>query len=215
MDADTLGYSRSKWVAEAICSRLASQMPGQGRLKIVRIGQLTADTKHGIWNRNEAYPLMLSTINELHCLPRIFDKLSWLPLDVAGRAVCEIGLEECEKDKSDATKQCEVYPVVSNETEICFMHLVDWLMGWKDKRFEVVEPKEWLSMLEQLEDHPAKALIELWRRAYDSGDEKIAQEVLFETANERKESKALREVQHVDERLFEQIGKWLEGWYSW
>lgn len=64
-----MGYSRSKWVAEAICARAHEKSRLKGRISIVRIGQLCGDTKSGIWNVTEAWPLMLSSVEVLGALP--------------------------------------------------------------------------------------------------------------------------------------------------
>lgn len=63
--AAPLGYARSKWVAEQICRRLP------GRAAVLRIGQLCADTAHGVWNETEAWPLMFASANVVRCLPEL------------------------------------------------------------------------------------------------------------------------------------------------
>lgn len=63
--AAPLGYGRSKWVAEKVCQKLKS------RAKVLRIGQLCADTVGGVWNETEAWPLMFASVNVLKCLPEV------------------------------------------------------------------------------------------------------------------------------------------------
>ena len=212
-DSDTLGYSKSKWVAEAICSRAAQSFDKKSQVKIVRIGQLTGDTKHGVWNMSEAYPLMLSTVQELGCLPRIDDKLSWLPLDTAAQAVCEISFGDGDRAlEGESMKLCEVYHVLNNDTTTSFTDLLGWLKKTHKRPFSIVEPREWLEKLEKLENHPAKALLGLWRRAYeDSAGNSSKQVTTFETKNAEGVSKMMRDVRTVDENLFEKIWRWLEG----
>ncbi|KAN0064975.1 hypothetical protein ACQY0O_002033 [Thecaphora frezii] len=69
-----MGYARSKWVAEHICARYHSQT-GEGA-SIMRIGQLCSDTRHGIWNETEGWPLLIKTADEIKCLPRLDEGLS-------------------------------------------------------------------------------------------------------------------------------------------
>jgi hypothetical protein len=133
----------------------------------------------------EAYPLMLSTVRELGCLPNINDKLSWLPLDIAAKAVCEIALEDGEGSVDRAMgKSCEVYHVVNNDTSASFGNLLERVNEIREEPFEVVEPKIWLEKFEKLDKHPAKALIGLWRRAYEgdsTGNSNLP--TAFETKN--------------------------------
>ena len=67
--AVSMGYAQSKWVAEQVCDR-AHQSPALvGRVSIARIGQLCGDTRHGIWNEKEGWPLMIATSRFTGCLP--------------------------------------------------------------------------------------------------------------------------------------------------
>jgi len=210
-DSDSLGYSKSKWVAESVCSRVAESFDKNSAIKIVRIGQLTGDSDYGVWNMSEAYPLMLSTVNDLSSLPRIPDKLSWLPLDIAAKAVCEISLaEENARDRNDGA--CEVCHVVNNDTSASFPELLQWLKEIRKEPFKIMEPQEWLEKLEKLENHPAKALLGLWKRAYgDNTGEDYLPFTTFETKNAEKKSEMMRRVPPVGKVLFEKIWEWLEG----
>ncbi|PMD59587.1 acetyl-CoA synthetase-like protein [Hyaloscypha bicolor E] len=212
-DSDTLGYSKSKWVAETICSRVAESCNKESRFKVLRIGQLTGDTEHGVWNMSEAYPLMLSTLNDLGCLPRINDKLSWLPLDVAANAVCEIALADKERSRaSTSRKSSEVYNVVNNDTTTSFMDLLGWLKEMNKDPFEILESREWSERLEKMESHPAKALLGLWRPAFEgSAREDLERVATFDTTNAKEVSQTMRGVRPVDEKLFAKIWKWVEG----
>lgn len=83
--ASPIGYSRSKWVAERICEEAARVM--SGRVKVLRIGQLCGDTKTGQWNEKEGWPLLIRTAAKVGCLPLLEEDVSWLPVDVASKAV--------------------------------------------------------------------------------------------------------------------------------
>lgn len=212
-DADILGYSKSKWVAEMICSRLAHTFVTRLKVKIMRIGQLTGDTECGVWNMSEAYPLMLSTVRELGCLPKIQDTLNWLPLDVAARSICEIAFafDETSLD-SMRWAPCEVYHIVNNDFSTSFMDLLGWMKRIRKEQFEIVEPAVWLEKLEELESHPAKALIGLWKRAFEVAAEEATNQVtVFETRNAKRNSIQMRGIRPVDEKLVEKIWKWVEG----
>jgi thioester reductase-like protein len=212
-DSDTLGYSKSKWVAEAICTRVAASYLKKSSIKILRIGQLTGDTEYGAWNMSEAYPLMLSTVNDLGCLPRVHDKASWLPLDTAGKTVCEIAFTDAKisLDRGDKM-ECEVYHLLNDDNSISFIDLLGWLKMMRKERFVDVEPRLWLEKLEKLENHPAKALLGLWKPAYggDAG-ENTRQITTFETKAAQKASKTMRRLSPIDIKLFGKIWRWVEN----
>ncbi|TVY36248.1 Adenylate-forming reductase [Lachnellula occidentalis] len=212
-DADTLGYSRSKWVAEHICAS-ASRIPAmRGRVNIVRVGQLTGDTRHGIWNMSEAWPLLLSSVGALGCLPRLEQMLDWLPLDVAAGAVVDIALRGGERDENE-DGGCGVWHVVNATPQRNWGDLLTWLTRARDEEFEAVEPRIWLRRLEGLEGHPAKKLAWLWEQAYGGPEEKGGRgktEVVFSVDRTREVSKAFREFDGVDEGLVGKIWGWIEG----
>jgi thioester reductase-like protein len=67
--ASPIGYSQSKWVVEKICET-ASQLPDMdGRVRILRIGQLCGDTVTGYWNEKEGWPLLIRTAQTTGSLP--------------------------------------------------------------------------------------------------------------------------------------------------
>ena len=175
-----------------------------GRIKIVRVGQLTGDTENGIWNMSEAWPLMLSTAKELKCLPVIKQRLDWLPLDVAARAVVDLAFQRQE----EKTQQVSVYHVVNSTEQNDWEDLLRWLKEIRDESFEVVEPGIWLDKLEALESHPAKKLLWLWEKAFRNQNGMDSVELSVNRT--MRASKALREFIGVDEPLTRKIWAWLE-----
>ncbi|QDS75794.1 putative secondary metabolism biosynthetic enzyme [Venturia effusa] len=225
-DADSLGYSRSKWVAERICSS-ASLIPSMaGRISVLRIGQLTGDTKTGVWNTSEAWPLMLSTVEPLGCLPRLKgEKLNWLPVDTAAKAVCEIILDTGTNQvgRDGESEECHVYHLVANVTPKTptWLDLLTWIQGARRGAFDVVAPQVWLDRLRLLESHPAQALLVLWERAYGlrtaggQNDEKGVENArsrpgrVFDTARAEWACEGMRTLEVVDETLVGKIWGWL------
>ncbi|KAG0645137.1 Nonribosomal peptide synthase, partial [Hyphodiscus hymeniophilus] len=202
LDAGSIGYSRSKWVAEAICAAAAKHLPG--KVKILRLGQLTGDTKNGIWNISEAWPLMLSTVDALACLPRIEAPLSWLPLDTAATAVIELSLTN-----GPSERQPYVYHIVNNSTETSWLGLLTWSREIRPTPFEVVPVMAWLDKLESSPKKlPAKNLLGLWRGAY--GKDTKDKQSTFSVENAQKETRAMRNVSPVDQALVTKIWSWLD-----
>ena len=129
LHSGSLGYSQSKWVAERIVAQL-SAMSGY-RAKVLRAGQLCGDTKYGIWNKREAWPLMLDV--SLRTFPASIDErsnailpdlhkasvgpLAWIPVDVAAQAIVEIGLQADTRNgyMSHALGRPKEYPADINE----------------------------------------------------------------------------------------------------
>lgn len=173
----------------------------RGRVKILRIGQLTGDTQHGIWNTNEAFPLILSTVSQLKCLPALDQNLSWLPLDIAATAVTEISLNKTQSD------DCMLYHLANQAQSSTWDDLLRWVRELAPEKFNVVEPSVWLQQLEK-GNHPAKRLLGFWKMAYEYADVQSS-EILFCTDNSRAESEAMRRVKPVDKVLVGKIWRWV------
>lgn len=63
----------------------------RGRVAVCRIGQLCGDSDNGVWNKSEAWPLMLGAGRAIGGLPRLRDeRLGWLAVDEAARAVLDV-----------------------------------------------------------------------------------------------------------------------------
>lgn len=202
-DASKLGYSRSKWVAEAVCSAAAMQLEMTGRIKVLRIGQLTGDTQNGIWNMSEAWPLMLSTVNVVGCLPRLNEKLGWMPMDKAAKAVVELAFTGLRDD------DCLVYHVCNNLLSPFWSEMLTWIARARREKFEVVEPEIWLEKLENLQQHPAKSLLWLWREAFVTAG-KAQPEQEFQTKRAEGASRTMKFLRPVDEWTVEKIWRWID-----
>jgi thioester reductase-like protein len=193
---------------EGICASASKIQGMEGRVNVVRVGQLTGDTKNGIWNMNEAWPLMLSTVKELKCLPSIKQKLDWLPLDVAAQAIADISLKAGARNRQDEM----VYHVVNHAPKKSWSDLLEWIGRVSPEEFQIVEPIVWLKKLEEMEDHPAKKLRWLWEKALgNSKGGNRSLEVEFRAKRTVELSKAMTEFEVVDEALLQKIRAWLEG----
>ena len=198
--ATPLGYSRSKWVAEKICERVAfrndaqhlQKHSGWDRIKIARIGQLCGDTRHGVWNMSEAWPLILSTSSPdvIGGLPDLSDEpLGWLPVDRAAEAIVRItGLtsnpisasnprnrsfqsevRRVDEGVTDA-EVVSVFHILNPDTSVTWQDLLAWVKE-REPGLAVLDKREWLRRLENLKEHPAKKLIGLWKEAFGSLEE--------------------------------------------
>ncbi|KAK4032964.1 putative gluconokinase 3 [Parachaetomium inaequale] len=157
--AQGMGYAQSKSVAEHLCAR-AAQRAGV-RTRVLRVGQIVADTKHGVWNHTEAIPLMLQSAITVGALPRLRETPSWLPVDTVAQAVADISLSDTGSIVANVTN-----PNLFRWTE-------DLLPALKTAglEFDEVEPKEWVRRLRESnpdpEANPPIKLVEFFASKYD------------------------------------------------
>ena len=214
--ATELGYSQSKWVAEQICQEASKTTNLRGRVSLFRVGQLSGDTKHGVWNMSEAWRRMLSAMEETRSLPDFEDEvLNWLPVDLAATALIEGA--EVEGGDSDAA----VYHVVNEHHMPTWTDMLAWLR--KTETFDTISPSAWVEELEALagsgSNHPALQLLDHWKKAYaqtdpNAGKDKSDQTKRTKTfAMERTKEAVpvLREVSPVDEAYFGRVWGWIKN----
>jgi thioester reductase-like protein len=209
--ASTLGYSRSKWVAEHICLSAHNQTSLKGRIAVVRVGQLSGDSITGVWNTKEAWPMMLSTAGLIKCLPDLGDEpLDWLPVDIAAAAFLEI----TDSRQEGSNDEMPIYHVLNPHQEPSWTRMLQWLKKRSD--FEIVKPTEWVKRLEACEgsDHSAMKLLGLWKEAYgennnDTGEKK--ERPKFAMEDTKKKVKALRDVKPLDEGYVIRMWAWIQA----
>jgi thioester reductase-like protein len=189
VSASTTGYGRSKWVAEQMCLLAAQSSRLKDRISIVRVGQLSGATDTGIWASSEAYPLIMSTYRELECLPDLDgarasqsqdgsgkEVLSWLPVDVAGKAFAELvmggeGLSSGVRVEESGIKVYHLVSPCSSESK-SWSDFISIVSKAESKPVRLVRVAEWLDRVEDLrsydatKDHQAVSLLSFWREAY-------------------------------------------------
>lgn len=109
----------------------------------------------GVWNETEAWPLMIKSGQAIGALPKLDEKLSWLPVDLAAKAILEV-VTVPDNDSS-------IYHIVNPDDSAIFANEV--LSGLKQAgiQFEAVDRREWLKRLAASEDdltkNPGKKLL--------------------------------------------------------
>ncbi|MCJ1478685.1 hypothetical protein MMC13_007366 [Lambiella insularis] len=214
--ASPLGYSRSKWVAEAICEQAHLHTRMKGRVHVLRIGQLCGDTEHGIWNVTEAWPLMLSTVNATKSLPALEDEqLSWLPVNIAAKAVLQVALSEGQNEHG----RIPMYHLINDNKKPAWMEMLGWMKTLQATPFEVVPPRQWVEQLENLtgeyESHPAKKLLGLWKDAYcnegkDHNSKQRLSDVCFVMERTRNVAPVMDAIEPITFEHFEKMWRWIE-----
>ncbi|THX41432.1 acetyl-CoA synthetase-like protein [Aureobasidium pullulans] len=133
--AQGMGYAQSKLVTEHICRRAASQTGMSAR--VVRVGQIVADTRQGIWNATEAIPMIFQTAVTVGALPALDETPSWTPVDIIASS-----LVESLASKEDAG-------VINLTNPASFHWTKDLLPLLKQAglNFETVKKRTWLARL--------------------------------------------------------------------
>ena len=210
--ASPLGYSRSKWVAEAICEQAYHRTPLRGNIAVLRIGQLCGDTENGIWNASEAWPLMLSSVKALKALPDLHESLNWLPVDTAARAVIEIALNKTDRLPGTSEENIPVYHILNQSRATTWSDLLAWMKNLSPG-FDIISPAEWVGRLEDLpKTHASTKLLGLWTEAYseDKTNTGPKENVVFDMEKTRELTEAMSNVEPISEEQFTKMWKWIE-----
>ncbi|OJD28642.1 male sterility protein [Diplodia corticola] len=231
--ADGMGYGQSKWVAEQMCAAAAAAAtaaspgggPGGGGLgietRVLRVGQLCGDTAHGVWNPAEAVPTTVRAAlggSSVGALPVVEgdEELSWLPVDVAARAVVELAFAETEAEAGG----CRVWHV-ENEKRVRWNEEFLPALRKAGLAFEAVPQREWVGRLERSEQdgerNPPVKLLEFFKKRYGGaavvGEEEHPAHPVFDMTEAGKFAPSLRGGTVVDEALVEKFLRfWMEEW---
>lgn len=178
--AQGMGYAQSKSAAEAICS-LAAERAGVP-VRVLRIGQIVADTAHGVWNATEAVPLMLQSALTIGALPRLAETPSWLPVDTVAKGVAEIALSGAG-DRSDGGA---VFANVVNHRTFSWTNDLLPALRAAGLDFEEVEPKEWVRRLRESNPDPVVnppiKLVDFFASKYDRDEFSPSKQYVTDTA---------------------------------
>lgn len=190
--AQSMGYAQSKLIAEHICANATPYLDA----RVLRIGQIIGDTKHGVWNATEAIPLMLRAAVTVGALPRLDERMRWVPVDVVAAAVMDITLHKEEQglERKKGADDVEVYNILNPYS---FHWTKDLLPALRAAGFgfEDMEFAEWIKRVKDLADperNPPVKLVGFWEGKYGSAKPFRGLEFVTEKARERAEG--LREL---------------------
>lgn len=156
-----LGYARSKWVAEAIVTAASSEKTAVP-MAILRIGQISGDTRNGNWNEKDGWPEMLRASAAIRAAPVLTHVDGWLPMDVAARVIVRLSVHTADGEGGF----CRVFHVL-NTADVCWSAVLRALHEVVGK-FEKVRPDNWITSLEKSgQEWP---LLEFWRKKYGAKD---------------------------------------------
>jgi carbohydrate kinase (thermoresistant glucokinase family) len=158
--AQGMGYAQSKLVTENLVAKAAAETGMNAR--VLRIGQIIADTTHGIWNDTEAIPLMLQAATTIKALPMLDEAPRWLPVDTVASTILDISLS--------STSQT-VLNVVNPQTFHWTRDLLPCLHA-AGLSFDEVDQREWIRRLRASNPDPSEnptiKLVEFFASKYDN-----------------------------------------------
>jgi thioester reductase-like protein len=225
--AQTTGYARSKLVAEHIAHNAA--VTAGADVRVLRIGQIVGDSRNGVWNDDEAIPLMIRSAKDIGALPQLQEKCSWLPVDQCAAAILELsGLSDGLDSKAASWSGSG-----SGSASLLYYNVLHPVsFDWTDDllpalrragmQFNAVPPREWVRLLEQCHDvdpkaNPSIKLLGFWKDRYERRNEGHTAEVVkFSTTIAERDSVSLREAQDcISSGLVERfVQRWMRVWGS-
>lgn len=189
--AQGMGYAQSKLVTENILNRAARHTGMTAR--VLRAGQIVADTVHGIWNASEAIPMILQTAKTIKALPQLDDILSWTPVDVMAASIVELSLSPSAADVMNVTN-----PNLSHWSQ----QLLPLLRN-SGLDFEELPKQAWLQRLrdsdQDPETNPPIKLLDFFASKYDNDNP--TRVLLYDTKNAQAASPALAGAGSLDTAL--------------
>ncbi|TKY90272.1 hypothetical protein EX895_000270 [Sporisorium graminicola] len=204
-DAIQMGYGRSKWIVEKLCSYAQEHVGGGFDAVVARIGQMVGDRQSGIWNETEAAPLMLKSAQTVGCLPGLEDPVYWQPVDDSGFIVAHLVVPA----------RLEGVVHVLNPSATPYNQVIEHLAKPENlgNSFNVVEPTEWVRRLSESDPDPQRnptiKLLDHYRASYGkprvngvaTDDKQSAQQKVFSTDRLRSVFRQLGLQRELDSKL--------------
>lgn len=218
-EAQVTGYGKSKFVAEQLCRRAAIQCGGFEAV-VLRIGQIVGDTSEGVWNTDEAVPLMLRSARTIGALPCLDEVVSWLPVDKAASIALEIGQSDDSRSGSKANginsdgqlENCTVYNMVNPHGIHWTKELLPTLREL-GLQFEAIPPTKWLARLQKSSHdsvlNPPVKLLEYYSRQCGSNEPRPIVE--WDTTKSKQSSGTFKALEAPSKELLATIMSFLEA----
>lgn len=208
------GYGQSKWVSEQICAETSRSA------RILRVGQVAGDTKHGIWNPAEAIPAMVQSALTIGALPKLEgakNSLRWLPSDNVAAVIAELTFPP--------PSRLQVFHVVSPHTLTWNEHVLP-AVEKAGIEVRIVQQREWVRILcesdSDIERNPPYKLVEHFRKSHGDVPNDKEKDELEERTKDMADmdlvltlasSPSLKSATPVDTPLVERYVRfWLKYW---
>ncbi|KAJ8514907.1 hypothetical protein ONZ45_g7609 [Pleurotus djamor] len=163
--ADKSGYVQSKWVAEELIRCVGEDY--SFRTCVIRAGVLSGSL-NGAWDTSQWFPSLVKSAFYLKCLPTGHDAISWIPIDLAAKAVIEFAQNSAtgmiHLVHPRPTMWSSLITEIASDLSVPLVSYPDWL--------ELLEQdtRNPTSSLHQLVDgpNPAIPLLDFFRQAQDN-----------------------------------------------
>lgn len=199
-----MGYAQSKLVAENLCERAAKQT--NMRCRILRVGQIIGDTRHGVWNETEAIPLIFQSAKSTGALPALDENPAWLPVDLVASACTEITLSDAES---------VVMNIVNHNSFHWTRDLLPLLLK-AGLSFETVQQREWINRLRASNpnplENPSIKLLDFFASKYDNDNARKVLSYASDVA--RGHSPSLANAGTIDINIVQKIVDYLDTKYT-
>lgn len=212
-----VNYAVSKWITERVCHQ-ASQTTHL-EVHIVRLGQICGDTKHGMWNIKEAWPMLIASGRTIGCLPANATsdrEQRWLPSDVTGAAIADIVLLDQVNDETRASVGSFMVFHIANNQSAAWKASILPALKRHGLQFETVSWPEWAARLDNSDSNvlrnPPYRLRHFFHSLASMNDDNAGAPrrlFLLDMTNACKISPRLAHGASVDDDL---IGKFLKYW---
>ncbi|KAI4213775.1 MAG: hypothetical protein LQ351_003741 [Letrouitia transgressa] len=205
--AAPLSYSRSKWVAEGICSTVHHNTRLKNHIWVLRVGQLCGNVEQGVWDLQEPWSAMIAAIQKTSAMPTLKgERIDWLPVDVAAKVARHIG--SWRGGIKDWDGQCPVFHLVNQSTQVTGADLLRWIQSIEWDSCETLPPIDWLRRVETLDSYP-KSWVDVWRIVY--GKIHTSREIPFyETWKTAKASAQIEHPRQIRENHFRRMWEWIK-----
>ena len=204
LHAQSMGYAQSKLVTEHIVSRAAKQTGMTAR--VLRVGQIIADTRHGVWNATEAIPMILQTALTIKALPTLDENPSWTPVDVIASSVIDLS----------ASQEDTVVMNVTNPRTFHWTRDLLPLLRGAGLSFDELTPKEWVGRLRASDPDPITnppiKLVNFFASKYDHDEKR--RKLTYDTSKAQRSASALRDAGVVDATLVQRFIEYFKG-FCW
>ncbi|ORX54040.1 acetyl-CoA synthetase-like protein [Hesseltinella vesiculosa] len=164
-----MGYAESKYVIERLFNYLATERNFPAVVE--RVGQICGDSRHGVWNYSEQYPLMIvGGAGIMHKMPNLDMIVDWLPVDYAARCINEIVTALWEKETSGPPTPPDEHRHIRGPFHIVNPRRTSWNAMLETLRecglqFETVSMSEWTEALAIDEANPAHRLLSFYQNS--------------------------------------------------
>ncbi|KIM78762.1 hypothetical protein PILCRDRAFT_10982 [Piloderma croceum F 1598] len=201
------GYGESKWVSERLLE-IASANTALNSC-VIRVGQICGGP-NGFWNEKEWLPFLIRSSVHIKCLPASEQKVSWIPLAGAAKAIAEMRFASAQFVHLAHPRPVPWSTVFDAFCSLLTVPLVPY-SEWLSRLEESGQSASAKAPMEALQSNPALRLIEFFRS--DVMGLASAKGIPLSLDEAQKASETLR-VDNLAQLGIEDIKRWIDYWRS-